>query len=41
MCLGDLQTCAQSIATNPEGDGGQGQGEDQAGHGVSFDLESV
>ena len=33
VCLGDLQTSGQGVATNPEGDAEHGQGEDEAGHG--------
>ena len=34
MGLGDLQTCAQGIATNVEDDGEGREGEDESLHGV-------
>jgi len=33
--LGDLQTSRQSVAADPQGQGESGQGEDEAGHGLS------
>ena len=40
MCLGNLETCAQGVASDPEGNSGEGQGEDEAGHG-SFRFDAV
>jgi len=42
VCLGDLQTSGQGVATNPEGEGESAEGEDQAGHGsFRFDALSI
>jgi len=36
-----LQSCAQGVATNPQGDAEHGQGEDEAGHGSSRLVDAV
>ena len=40
VCLGDLQTSGQGVATNPEAEGERTEGEDQAGHG-SFRFDGI
>jgi len=35
VCFGDLQSCAQGVAANPEGQGESREGEDEAGHWLS------
>ncbi len=41
VCLGDLQTSREGVATNPEGQGEGTEGEDQAGHGSSRLVDAV
>lgn len=41
VCLGDLQSCAQGVAANPEGEGESAEREDEAGHGSSRLVDAV
>jgi hypothetical protein len=42
VCLRDLQSCAQGVAANPEGEGECAEGEDEAGHEwVAVDVVSI
>jgi len=41
VCFGDLQSCTEGVATNPEGQGESRQGKDQAGHGLSRVVDAL